>query len=66
MTNPPGRRATSSRRTKGNLFDLGFAETRIVVTGDDSDGAFAMSAPPIRMTHPSAFGPAACADALRR
>ena len=31
------------RASEGALFDLGFAEVRIVIGGEDSNGAFAMS-----------------------
>jgi quercetin dioxygenase-like cupin family protein len=36
------------RGTEGGLFDLGFAELRIVISGDDSNGAFAMSQQTLR------------------
>jgi quercetin dioxygenase-like cupin family protein len=43
MTIHPEGSGTIRARGEGNLFDLGFAEIRIVLSGEDTGGTFAMS-----------------------
>jgi quercetin dioxygenase-like cupin family protein len=43
MTINPKRSGAVRERTEGTLFDLGFAEVRIVLSGEDTGGVFAMS-----------------------
>lgn len=43
MTIHPLGDGSVGRRDGGALFDLGFAEIRIVITGNDTSGAFAMT-----------------------
>ncbi len=43
MTIGPLARDPLRKESEGGLFDLGFAEVRIVISGDETGGAFAMS-----------------------